>query len=233
MERPAAHLFDDAWIAGVEPCMAARAAGILGCGSPPMKTSPNRDRALTADIGPSPLGDESSEHDRDAESQGRLGETVSKNLGGRVRDLRKKRGLTLNELSGRSQVSRAFLSAIERSEKSPTLPIIVRIARGLNVSMSALLGVEPAATGVASNRSADQVTFRDPQSGFERTVLSPLREGGGAEIVKHCIPPGQSSGLLPVYPTAVEKHILMQEGELTALIDDQEYKISSGTPSPS
>ena len=193
-----------------------------------MKTSPDLDRASTADIGPSPLGGERIGHEGDAESQGRLGEAVSNNLGGRVRDLRKKRGLTLNELSERSQVSRAFLSAIERSAKSPTLPIIVRIARGLNVSMSALLGVEPAASGVASNRSTDQVTFRDPQSGFERTVLSPLREGGSAEIVKHCIPPGQSSGLLPVYPTAVEKHILMQHGELTALIDGREYKISSG-----
>jgi XRE family transcriptional regulator, regulator of sulfur utilization len=193
-----------------------------------MKSSPDLDRASAGDIGSPPPGGEGGDQPQGTESQEGLDATLSANLGGRIRDLRKRRGLTLDALSGRSQVSRAFLSAIERSEKSPTLPIIVRIARGLNVSMSALLGVEPAASGVSSNRSADQVSFRDPQSGFERTVLSPLREGGSAEIVKHCIPPGQSTGLLPVYTTAMEKHILVQDGELTALIDEATYKISSG-----
>jgi XRE family transcriptional regulator, regulator of sulfur utilization len=193
-----------------------------------MKTLPDPDSASTAAIGSSPIGGERVDESRGAMLPERLSETVSKNLGGRIRDLRKERGLTLDALSGRSQVSRAFLSAIERSEKSPTLPIVVRIARGLNVSMSALLGVAPAASGVASNRSADQVAFRDPWSGFERTVLSPRREGGSAEIVKHCIPPGQSSGLLPVYPTVIEKHILVQDGELTALIDGTAYRIARG-----
>lgn len=154
--------------------------------------------------------------------------SVSANLGMRVRALRKEGGLTLNDLAERSGVSRAFLSAIERNEKSPTLPIIVRIAKGLAVTISSLLGDEPEAAEVALQRGRYRVAYRDPRSGFEREVLSASQAGSAVEIVLHRIPPKGSSGLLPAYETPTEKHIFVLEGELTAHIAEETYVVTPG-----
>ena len=56
--------------------------------------------------------------------------------------MRREKGLTLEELAERSGVSRAMLSKIERGEKNPTLIVAAKLAEGLGVSLSRLLGVE-------------------------------------------------------------------------------------------
>ncbi|MDP8946310.1 MAG: helix-turn-helix domain-containing protein, partial [Actinomycetota bacterium] len=59
-------------------------------------------------------------------------------LGGRVRELRRGRGLTLEELAGLSGVSRAMISKLERGEKNPTLVVVAKLAGGLGVTLSKL-----------------------------------------------------------------------------------------------
>ncbi len=66
--------------------------------------------------------------------------TNSSGLGVAVKELRKRRGWTLTELSERSGVSLSSLSKIERDKLSPTYANIVRLARGLEVSTSQLFG---------------------------------------------------------------------------------------------
>ena len=58
-------------------------------------------------------------------------EVSSGRLGGRVRALRRERGLTLEVLAGRSGVSRAMISKLERGEKNPTLVVAAKVAAGL------------------------------------------------------------------------------------------------------
>src|ERR687895_1616858 len=70
----------------------------------------------------------------DAVSASRLGE--------RVRELRRGRGLTLEELAERSGVSRAMISKLERGEKNPTLVVAAKLAEGFGVTLSQLVGVE-------------------------------------------------------------------------------------------
>src|SRR3712207_9229504 len=63
-------------------------------------------------------------------------------LGGRVRELRRRRGLTLEDLAGLSGVSRAMISKLERGEKNPTLVVAARLAEGLGVTLSRLRSEE-------------------------------------------------------------------------------------------
>src|SRR5215210_644533 len=63
-------------------------------------------------------------------------------LGGRVRELRRRRGLTLEELAELSGVSRAMISKLERGEKNPTLLVAANLAEGLGVTLSQLAGME-------------------------------------------------------------------------------------------
>lgn len=67
------------------------------------------------------------------------GHETQEDVGGRLKRLRKSRGLTLVQLSGLSGVSRAALSKIERTEISPTYATLRKIAMGLDLTIAALL----------------------------------------------------------------------------------------------
>jgi transcriptional regulator with XRE-family HTH domain len=59
-------------------------------------------------------------------------------LGGRVRELRRERGLTLKELGSRADLSHPFLSQLERGLARPSVGSVERIARALGVPVTAL-----------------------------------------------------------------------------------------------
>lgn len=149
-------------------------------------------------------------------------------LGDRIKALRGQAGLTLEQLATQSGVSRAMLSKVERGEKSPTLAIVARIATGFRITMSALLGAEPDPSDVAVIRAAERLSFKDPETGFERWVLSPQHLDNGVEVVLHRIPPGRSSGLLPPYPVPTEKYLVVHEGQLTAYVDNKPHVLKTG-----
>jgi len=153
---------------------------------------------------------------------------ISQALGQRIKALRARNRLTLEQLSQRSGVSRAMLSTIERGEKSPTLPIIVRIAAGFGLTLSSLLGAEPDPSHVAIIRAAQRLSFRDPQTGFERWVLSPTHVDDGLEFVLHRLPPGRSTGPLPAYTGSTQKYLAVNTGTLTVLLDGQPHVLEAG-----
>ncbi|WP_104492984.1 helix-turn-helix domain-containing protein [Paracoccus denitrificans] len=74
-------------------------------------------------------------------------------LGPRLRALRKGQQLTLQEVARLTGVSTSALSKIERNDLSPTLTTLQRIASGLQVELSALLGDEPGHAPTTGRRS--------------------------------------------------------------------------------
>lgn len=149
-------------------------------------------------------------------------------VGSRVKRLRTEAGLTLEEFAAQSGVSRAMLSKVERGEKSPTLAIVVRIAKGLNVSMSTLMGAEPDPAQVTVIRKANRLAFKDPETGFERHNLSPTHLDNDLEFLLHRIPPGESSGELPPYKVPTEKYLVVHEGQLTVQTGEANYVLETG-----
>lgn len=149
-------------------------------------------------------------------------------LGARIRDLRTSRGLTLEELAERSDVSRAMLSKVERAETNPTLVVAAKIASALEVSLTNLLGVEEERRTVVVVPRDQRRTFTDPETGFERQLLSPPFEGRTIEFVRHVIPRGASSGELPAYPRGFEKYLVVEQGTLEVAIDGETYRLGEG-----
>ena len=148
-------------------------------------------------------------------------------LGVRVRDLRKERGLTLEELARVSGVSRAMISKLERGEKNPTLVIAARLAEGLGVSLSRLAGVEERREVVVVPKEGRTV-LRDPETGFERQSLSPTFPGRGVEFLRNVVPEGSTSGDFPPHRKGVEEHIVVESGQLEATLDGEKYRLREG-----
>ena len=59
-------------------------------------------------------------------------------LGKRIRELRKKKGLTQEELGARAGISYKYLGSIERGLENPSFRHLAKIARALGVELSEL-----------------------------------------------------------------------------------------------
>jgi transcriptional regulator with XRE-family HTH domain len=118
---------------------------------------------------------------------------LNRRIGGRVRDLRAARGLSLDALGGKSGVSRSMISLIERGESSPTAIVLEKLAAGLGVPLASLFDA-PARTGQAPEgpvaRRGDQPQWQDPASGYRRRNVSPPGVPQPMQIVEVRFPPG-------------------------------------------
>jgi transcriptional regulator with XRE-family HTH domain len=152
----------------------------------------------------------------------------SRAFGNRVRELRDAAGLTLEQLSQRSGVSRAMLSKVERGEKSPTIGIATKIAHSLETSLSELIGANPSDGAAVVLRRTHRPIFCDPETGFERHVVSAATGVGRVELVFHHLPPGVSTGTLPAYPAGTEKQVVVVEGRLTVQIRGVSEQLEPG-----
>jgi transcriptional regulator with XRE-family HTH domain len=160
-------------------------------------------------------------------SSGTVEAVASRRLGERVRELRRGRNLTLDELAGLSGVSRAMISKLERGEKNPTLVVAAKLAEGLGITLSTLAGIEARREVIVVPRDRRMV-MRDPETGFERQLLSPNFLGPGVEFVRNKIPPGSTSGEFPPHRKGVEEHIVVERGRLKAVLAGEEYLLDKG-----
>jgi transcriptional regulator with XRE-family HTH domain len=60
-------------------------------------------------------------------------------LGKEIAHLRKRNGLSQEELGFRAEVHRTYISQLERGLKSPTLSVILKVSRALKASASNLV----------------------------------------------------------------------------------------------
>jgi transcriptional regulator with XRE-family HTH domain len=148
-------------------------------------------------------------------------------LGGRVRELRRGRGLTLEELAERSGVSRAMISKVERGEKNPTLVVAAKVAEGLETTLSELLGTEERRKIIVVHRER-QMVMRDPETGFERQLLSPSLGGRAVEFIRNIVPRESTSGEFLPHRRGVEEYVVVEKGRLRAIIGGEEYLLEEG-----
>jgi transcriptional regulator with XRE-family HTH domain len=111
----------------------------------------------------------------------------------RVRELRSKRGLSLDALAKTSGVSRSMISLIERGESSPTAVVLEKLAGGLGVVLASLFDAPATADRAPSGplaRRADQHEWKDPASGYVRRNVSPAGAAHPMQIVEVRFPAG-------------------------------------------
>jgi transcriptional regulator with XRE-family HTH domain len=111
-------------------------------------------------------------------------------LGDRVKELRQKKGWTLDQLSGACGVSRSMLSQIERNGVNPTVAVALRIAQAFGIALGTLVDAPAAAAKIEVVRADDQSThFRSDKDCRIRT-LSPLHLEKDVEFYEIRLRPG-------------------------------------------
>ena len=111
-------------------------------------------------------------------------------LADRVRELRQKRGWTLDELSAACGVSRSMLSQIERNGVNPTVAVALRIAQAFGIALGTLVDAPAVAARIEVVRADDKSThFRSDKDCRIRT-LSPLHLEKDVEFYEVRLRPG-------------------------------------------
>lgn len=60
---------------------------------------------------------------------------VKELIGNRIKELRKKKGLSQEQLSEKAEITPNYLSRVERGTENPTLNMLIRLANALEVEM--------------------------------------------------------------------------------------------------
>lgn len=64
---------------------------------------------------------------------------VLKQLGNRIRNLRKEKGFNQEDFADEAGIERSYMGSIERGERNPTYFKIYKIAKALKITLSQLL----------------------------------------------------------------------------------------------
>ena len=108
-------------------------------------------------------------------------------LGGRLREIRKKRGFTLQQLADKTGLTAGLLSKIENLRTSPSLPVLSDIARALGTDMAELFLPSDGKQGCRKWRYFPAGSFqpiaREDNFGFEYKLIFESRLSGDRQQV--------------------------------------------------
>lgn len=148
-------------------------------------------------------------------------------VGGRMRDLRKAKKMTLKQLAQKTDLSVGYLSQLEREQAVPSIRALSAIARALGVNVSWFFpdpfhDTNPEASVIVRAAHRPALKF---ESGIRDELLCPTLSGK-LEMLLCTFEPGASSGDL--YSHDGEEAGYINEGRLELRIEDEVYQLNAG-----
>ncbi len=154
-------------------------------------------------------------------------DTIEARLAERLRSLRRGRGWSLEELAAASGLSRATLSRMENGETSPTARALGQLTACHGMTTSRLMALAET-THAPLVRRADQRTWTDPASGFERRLVSPPADDLACGVLEGRLPPGASIAYDGPACSGLEHHLVLLDGGLTLTVDGDAFLLAPG-----
>jgi transcriptional regulator with XRE-family HTH domain len=153
---------------------------------------------------------------------------LSECIAWQVRHLRTARGVSLDTLAARCGVSRSMISLIERAETSPTAVLLEKLAAGLDVTPAALFD-QPVADTSPIARAKDQLTWRDPQSGYVRRNVSPPGVPSPIQLVEVAFPARARVAFENgARQSAIHQQVWVLEGTMEITLDTTSFRLDRG-----
>lgn len=150
-------------------------------------------------------------------------------IGPRLQQLRKERGLTLDELSAASGVSRSMLSQIERSQANPTLATVWHLSHALGVELSEFVGLarieRKGRIDITAASFVPEIRTEDGQCVLR--ILSPADKVGSMEIYHLAIAP-HGALVSDAHARGSSEHLTVLSGELVVMSADTIATVGTG-----
>ncbi len=147
-------------------------------------------------------------------------------VGANLHRLRAEHGLSLERLARLSGVSRAMLGQIELRQSTPTINVIWKIARALNVPFSALIA-QPAAGRAKLLKAADAKTLTSSDAKFSSRALFPFSEPRRVEFYELRLA-GLAVEHAEPHPPGTVENLVVNAGALDVRVGDAEHSLAAG-----
>ena len=147
-------------------------------------------------------------------------------VGANLRRLRVKRGLSLERMAKASGVSRAMLGQIELGHSTPTINVVWKIARALDVSFATLITEHAAtSTAIVLRDRAKLLTSHD--GSFTSRALFPFDEPRNVEFYELSLA-ANSVEEADAHPVGTTENLVVTAGDLELTVGKSRHQIRTG-----
>jgi transcriptional regulator with XRE-family HTH domain len=144
-------------------------------------------------------------------------------IGARLRAARQRQGLTIDQVAAAAEVTKGFVSRIERDETSPSVATLVTICEVLSLPVGALF--EAAQTELVRRGEEPQIHLTG--AGTEELLLTP-RGQSRLQVIRSSIAPGGSGGA-ELYTLNCELEVLhVLKGRLDLVFSKDSHRLMAG-----
>jgi transcriptional regulator with XRE-family HTH domain len=147
-------------------------------------------------------------------------------VGANLRRLRTRRGLSLERLAQISGVSRAMLGQIELGQSAPTINVLWKIARALEVTFSALISARTQ-SGALVLRAAESKILTSKDRSFSSRALFPFDEPRRVEFYELRLA-ASSIEEADAHPPGTSENLVVTAGALEIDVAGDTHRLETG-----
>ncbi|MBU7578677.1 MAG: cupin domain-containing protein [Flavihumibacter sp.] len=152
-------------------------------------------------------------------------------IGNKIKEVRKAKGITVQALADRAEVSKGLISQIENTRAIPSLPVLMKVILSLQINLpdffEELRSVSGEAPVLIVKKSDYRTIQKEADKGFEyKRILTRTIAGGSTDIVLLELKKGASRKRL-VHTEAFEYKYIIR-GSLKYEIDGKDYLLEEG-----
>lgn len=151
---------------------------------------------------------------------------LSNVLGRNLRRLRTRRGLSLERLAKGSGVSRAMLGQIELGRSVPTIALLWKVARALDVPFAALISSSGQSGTVVLRRERSK-TLASHDGGFVSRALFPFDGERRVEFYELVLKTGAVE-VAEAHPPGTLENLAVAQGTVEIAIGDETHRLNRG-----
>jgi transcriptional regulator with XRE-family HTH domain len=163
--------------------------------------------------------------DTAAQAQQDADSDASRELGQRIREVRRKKKMTLRDAADAAGVSESFLSQVERGLANPSVASLRRIADAMHEQVASFFVGEPQSGMVV--RAGERRRLVHPMGGLEDYLVTPAT-ARSLQIIYCVVGPGEGSGPEPYTHVADEECVLILDGRLEVGLAAETFTLGSG-----
>lgn len=147
-------------------------------------------------------------------------------VGANLRRLRTRRGLSLERLAQISGVSRAMLGQIELGQSAPTINVLWKIARALEVTFSALISARTQ-SGALVLRASESKILTSKDRSFSSRALFPFDEPRRVEFYELRLAAGAVEDA-DAHPPGTSENLVVTAGTIEIDVAGDTHKLETG-----
>ena len=153
-------------------------------------------------------------------------DSISRAIGGRVRQGRGSRGWTLDQLAERSGVSRRMLVSIEQGSANPSIATLLRISDALGIGLPALVNMDPS-PGLRVTRAGAAPVLWQGKLGGQAVLVAGTEPPDVTELWDWTLGPGESHSS-EAHTAGTRELLFVLDGQLELRVGQHAEVLATG-----